>query len=53
MVPQYDSRQWHQTVLAVILFFNGLHLQGNKKTVSLKNVIAEAVKMINLLKLNP
>lgn len=40
-------------LLAVILFFNGLNLQGSKMTVLLKTVIAEAVKMIHLLKLNP
>lgn len=43
----HQSRQWHQTTKAVIIFFNATHLKQNKGNLaSLNNVTQEAINCI-------
>lgn len=42
----YEIVQWHQRIRLVIVFLTTMHLQ-EKKTVSLTNVLNEAVEFIN------
>lgn len=44
-----ETRQWHQTVLIVIVLFITAHLKKEKNPV----LLDEAIKCINLIKFQP
>ena len=52
IVIEQKSRQWHQMILVVIVFFIAMHPHLKKMQVSLKNV-HEIVKIINFIKSQP
>ena len=46
LAPQHKSRQYHQNVLVVVIFFSTGH--SKNKLVSFKNFLDQTVKMINI-----
>lgn len=55
MEAEHKSGQRHQTAVVVIVFFLAIasYLTTTTKPVSLKNVLDEAIQMINFIKCQP
>ena len=47
VVPKCESRQWHQIVLVIIVFFI-TYLLGVSEAISCKDILGEAVRIIVL-----
>ena len=51
LTPEQESRQWHQTVGGVLVFFTTIFGKEKKKNAgSHKNIFDEAVKIISFIK---